>query len=81
MEGLKTLAILPWTFRFAGIIEWRGRLSTWEGGFQRKWGVSSNETGPFGEVIRLAEWSLKWNDTKIRIHELFVERLGASCMR
>jgi hypothetical protein len=24
---------------------------------------------------------LRANDTKIRIHELFVERLGASCMR
>ena len=27
------------------------------------------------------DFRLKPNDTKIRIHELFVERLGASCMR
>jgi hypothetical protein len=32
----------------------------------------------FTELITRA---LQPNDTKIRIHELFVERLGASCMR
>jgi hypothetical protein len=44
MEGPKTLGILLWTFHFGGIVGQRARLSTWEGSFEGKSQVSSNET-------------------------------------